>query len=196
MATKVALGPFGHALAALYTASVSSVSRGFFGGELTHAIRTFLGNDVFGSLTLTNANWMRPSENSSTRSSSSPSALALASFSMSAPALRLFFLSFLPRPLGALRDGRTAGAVDFEYALLSAVMLERADERGSHNEDGPLGVCWRRCLGSGWRWGIDYILVAAGDVGAVAGRVERGHGVMGVVGSGDAVTKLRRGGDA
>ena len=42
----------------------------------TQAIRTFLGSDELGSLTLTKANWMRPSENSSIRSSNSPSALA------------------------------------------------------------------------------------------------------------------------
>lgn len=45
----------------------------------THAIRTLFGRLVFGSLTLTNANWILPSEKSSMRSWSSPSKLELSS---------------------------------------------------------------------------------------------------------------------
>ena len=44
------------------------------GGILTHATRTFLGRPELGSLTLTKANWILPSESSSIRSVSSPSA--------------------------------------------------------------------------------------------------------------------------
>lgn len=41
--------------------------------ERTQAIKTHLGRDELGSLTLTKPNCMRPSENSSRRSTSSPS---------------------------------------------------------------------------------------------------------------------------
>lgn len=71
---------------------------------------------------------------------------------------------------------RTSGALHFQHALFSAVLLECADKRGSDCEDSPLAVCGRAGLGTRGRRGIDDILVAAGDVGAVAGGVERGHG--------------------
>lgn len=87
-------------------------------------------------------------------------------------------------PLSALESiRRTSGALDFQNALFPAVILERADKWGSHNEDSPLSVCRRLCLGTRRRRGVDDILVAAGDVGPVGGRVERGHG--GVRGRGD-----------
>ena len=66
--------------------------------------------------------------------------------------------------------------MDFEHALFSAILLEGADERGSYCEDSPLPVRRGARLGTRWRWSIDNILVAPGDVGAVAGGVERGHG--------------------
>lgn len=55
-------------------------------------------------------------------------------------------------------------------------MLECADKRGSHHEDGPLTVCGRLRLGTGGRRSVDDVLVAAGDVGPVGRGVERGHG--------------------
>ena len=55
----------------------------------TQAIRTFLGSDELGSLTLTKANWMRPSENSSIRSSNSPSAFVRQRSSLLHNALQL-----------------------------------------------------------------------------------------------------------
>jgi hypothetical protein len=71
MASKVAFCPLWDALAALMGWSVFAWPS--LSAKLTQAIRTFLGSDELGSLTLTKANWMRPSENSSTRSTSSPS---------------------------------------------------------------------------------------------------------------------------
>jgi hypothetical protein len=70
----------------------------------------------------------------------------------------------------------TSCALDLEHALLASVALESADKRGGHGEDSPLSVCGRGCLGTRGRRGVDDVLVAAGDVGAVAGGVERGHG--------------------
>jgi hypothetical protein len=73
-------------------------------------------------------------------------------------------------------DPRTSGALHLQNALFSAILLECADKRGSDCEDSPLTVCWRAGLGTRGRGSIDDILVAPGDVGAVAGGVERGHG--------------------
>jgi hypothetical protein len=70
----------------------------------------------------------------------------------------------------------TSSALNFQYALLASVALKCADQRGSHCEDCPLTICRRACLGVGWRRSIDDVLVAPGDVWAVAGCVERGHG--------------------
>jgi hypothetical protein len=55
-------------------------------------------------------------------------------------------------------------------------VLEGADKWGSNREDGPLTVCGRAGLGTGWRRGVYDVLVTAGDVGPVGGRVERSHG--------------------
>lgn len=66
--------------------------------------------------------------------------------------------------------------MDLENALLAAVLLEGADKRGNDGEDCPLAVGGRAGLGTGRRRGIDDILIAAGDVGAVARGVERRHG--------------------
>lgn len=73
VAAKVALCPLWDAFAALESWSADIVERAM--ARHTQAMRTFLGSEELGSLTLTKANWMRPSENSSTRSSSSPSGL-------------------------------------------------------------------------------------------------------------------------
>ena len=43
--------------------------------------------------------------------------------------------------------GHTSSALHLEHALLAAVVLEGADERGGDCEDGPLTVCRRACLG-------------------------------------------------
>ena len=72
MTAKVAFCALWYTLTALCGLSVS-VDDGSK-SDHTQAIRAFLGSDVLGSLTLTKANWMRPSENSSIRSISSPSA--------------------------------------------------------------------------------------------------------------------------
>jgi hypothetical protein len=70
----------------------------------------------------------------------------------------------------------TSCALNLQYALFSAILLEGADERGSYGENGPLTVSWRAGLGTGWCRGIDDVLIAAGDVWPVARGVERGHG--------------------
>lgn len=198
MAAKVALCPLWNALTALFAYQHRIPGRCC--GELTQAIRTFLGSDVFGSLTLTKANWMRPSENSSIRSSSSPSVQSqhrcLAMFPKlccevptprawadtllqpeSSPRLGVCWLHCMHSHWGsAACIPHTSGALNLQDALFSAVLLECADKRGSYCEDSPLTICGRACLGTRWRRGIDDILVAPGDVGAVAGGVERGHG--------------------
>ena len=70
----------------------------------------------------------------------------------------------------------TSGALNLQDALLSSIVLECADERGSDGEDGPLPVRGRTGLRTGWRGSIDDVLIAPSDVWAVAGGVERGHG--------------------
>jgi hypothetical protein len=151
---------------------------------------------VFGSLTLTNANWMRPSENSSTRSSSSPSVSGqpplyprCSDQFPSSPGLKVDLVPAQSKR-ASLEDPNccwncdlvlrghvhTSCALDLEHALLAAVALESADQRGGHGEDCPLSVCGRGCLGALRRRGVDDVLVAPCDAGAVAGGVERGHG--------------------
>ena len=80
MAAKIALCALRHTFAALHKCQ-HTIKRSRGTGQHTQAISTFFGRDEFGSLTLTKANWMRPSENSSIRSSSSPSASWSASLS-------------------------------------------------------------------------------------------------------------------
>ena len=136
----------------------------------THAIKTHLGRVVLGSLTLTKANWIRPSENSSTRSTSSPSARKRVSNSQS---------------FAAAHVRRTASTLHFQNALFAAIVLESADKRCCYGEDGPLAVRRRSGLETGWRRGIDDVLVAPGDVGSIAGRIERRHAAeRGTVGDG------------
>jgi hypothetical protein len=139
----------------------------------TQAIRTFFGRAVFGSFTLTNANWMRPSENSSIKSTSSPSAQCQP-YMLSKELLeawegaerracsgvhRLFCpgrgynapcpglcdvpkaLSSSPAPVGSCSWSlRTSRALYFQDAFLAAILLERADERGSHSKQSPLAI--------------------------------------------------------
>jgi hypothetical protein len=120
VATKIAFGALRHALAALY--KVSDMFSAFDPGPAhTQAISTHLGRPELGSLTLTNANWMRPSENSSTRSASSPSAH-----------------NQHPSPRLGRIPKHTSSALHLEHTLLAAVSLKCAYERGSDGEEGPL----------------------------------------------------------
>ena len=70
----------------------------------------------------------------------------------------------------------TSSALYLQYAFLPTLLLKCADERGSDGEYGPLPVRGRVRLGPGWRRSVDDILVASGNVGAVARGVEGGHG--------------------
>lgn len=73
-----------------------------------------------------------------------------------------------------------AGGLNLQDALLAAIVLEGADERGSDGEDGPLGKGGRGSLGVLWRGRIDDVFVAPLDTWAVARCVERSHGEVGV----------------
>jgi hypothetical protein len=70
----------------------------------------------------------------------------------------------------------TSCALDLQNALLPTVLLERADERGSYSENSPLTVRGRAGLRTRWSRRVHNVLVAPGDVRAIAGCVERGHG--------------------
>lgn len=82
---------------------------------LTHAIRTFFGNDVFVSFTFTKANWILPSENSSIKSTSSPSIIMY----QLEPSVHSICL-------------HTSSTLDLQYAFFTTILLESADERGSN----------------------------------------------------------------
>lgn len=74
---------------------------------------------------------------------------------------------------------RTAGGLDLEDALLSAVVLESANQGRDNSEDGPLCVCRGARLGAGRGGGIHNALVAPCDVGPIGGRVQGCHGGFG-----------------
>ena len=78
-----------------------------------------------------------------------------------------------------------AGGLNLEYALLAAIVLEGADERGSDGEDGPLGKSGRGSLRGVGRGRVDDVFVAPLDGRAIARCVERSHGEVGVTRRGE-----------
>jgi hypothetical protein len=83
MAREIALRPLRYTFTALLRRSATPCLLNAAVHLLTHPMSTYFGRVVFGSLTLTNANWIRPSEKSSIRSTSSPSIIDLISSSNS-----------------------------------------------------------------------------------------------------------------
>lgn len=126
-------------------------------------MRTFFGNLLFGSLTFTKANWMRPSEKSSTRSANSPSKQDSCQCICKHGAVNT-------SPL-------TAGALDLEDTLLSAVLLESAHQRRCDSIKSPLAVCLR-AGGSTRRWcSVNHGLVSLCNLRTIGRTVQSSHGL-------------------
>lgn len=146
MTSEVALCTFGNSFAALKGVILALEGLRDRNINPTQATRTHFGSVVLGSLTFTKPNCIRPSENSSIRSTSSPSVLLLA----------------FEYEISYMRQ-HTSCSLQLHDALLSTILLKCANQRSGDRVDSPLAISRRRRCRIVRRRRVDNGLVALCD---------------------------------